>query len=206
MRLRIWLAIGLMLSAVTLAGCSFGRIARGPAPTPVPTKTLRPTFTHTPVKQAAAPLATPAPSGAVAQAPTAVLPTAAPATAAPPTETPAPPTPEPSPTPKSASFTVASTTVNVRGGPGTNYDVLGRLQQGQTYPVTGKNAAGDWWQFDYNGRSGWVSGQNVNVASPRPGSGGSQHPAPPRQRVRSRRARRSVLRPPSPRHRLQHRL
>ena len=77
-----------------------------------------------------------------------------------------PPSPTSSPTPESAGFTVASDTVNVRGGPGTNYAVLGRLQQGQTFPITGKNAAGDWWQFDYSGRSGWVFGQNVRVTSP----------------------------------------
>jgi len=55
--------------------------------------------------------------------------------------------------------------VNVRSGPGTNYSAIGRLQKGQSFPVTGKNPGGDWWQFDYNGRSGWVYGQNVAVTS-----------------------------------------
>ena len=166
MRLRIWLAIGLLVCAVALAGCSIGRVARAPAGTPVPTKTLRPTFTHTPAKPVPAAPATPVPPAATAVVITASAPAATADSAPAPTDTPVPPSPTLSPTPASASLTVASDTVNVRGGPGTNYAVLGRLQQGQTFPITGKNAAGDWWEFDYSGRTGWVFGQNVRVTSP----------------------------------------
>jgi hypothetical protein len=37
------------------------------------------------------------------------------------------------------------------------------LQAGQEFEITGKNADGDWWQFDYNGTPGWVAGSMVTV-------------------------------------------
>jgi hypothetical protein len=67
----------------------------------------------------------------------------------------------------------ANAVVNVRSGPGTNYAQIGRLQAGQSFVITGKNPTGDWWQFDFNGRSGWVlkelvrasGGERVQVAA-----------------------------------------
>lgn len=73
------------------------------------------------------------------------------------------PTPTPSPTPEFAELTARSN-ANVRSGPGTDYPVLGRLQTGATYRVTGRNEGGDWWQFLYDGRAGWVSGDLVTVS------------------------------------------
>jgi hypothetical protein len=147
MRYRIWAVIGVVLLTVALSSCTTGRVARGTVGTPVPTKTLRPTFTNTPAK----PTVTPSP-------------TEVPATATPeaPTDTPVPPTDEPSPTPEASKLT-ANSAVNVRSGPGTSYAQIGRLQAGQSFIITGKNSAGDWWQFDFNGRSGWVSGELVRA-------------------------------------------
>jgi hypothetical protein len=51
--------------------------------------------------------------------------------------------------------------VNIRSGPGTNYNLVGSANQGQRFTVTGKNQAGDWWQIDYNGQTGWVYGPLV---------------------------------------------
>ena len=157
MRYRIWVVIGVVLLAVALSSCMTPRAARGPVTTPVPTKTLRPTFTHTPAQ----PTMTSAP-------------TVAPATATPeaPTVTPEPPTAVASPT-SEVSRLSAPAAVNVRSGPGTNYAQIGRLQAGQSFAITGKNPAGDWWQFDFNGRSGWVlkelvrasGGERVQVAA-----------------------------------------
>jgi hypothetical protein len=48
------------------------------------------------------------------------------------------------------------TLVNVRGGPGTTYPVIGGLTPKQTVLVTGKNEAGDWWAVDLDGQTGWV--------------------------------------------------
>lgn len=46
--------------------------------------------------------------------------------------------------------------MNVRGGPGTNYNIIGAASAGERYAVTGRNDAGNWWQINYNGQSGWV--------------------------------------------------
>ena len=148
MRYRIWAVIGVVLLAVALSSCITPRAVRGPVTTPVPTKTLRPTFTHTPAQ----PTMTSAP-------------TAAPASATPeaPTDTPEPPTAVASPTSEVSRLT-APAAVNVRSGPGTNYAQIGRLQVGQSFAITGKNPAGDWWQFDFNGRSGWVLGELVRAS------------------------------------------
>ena len=51
--------------------------------------------------------------------------------------------------------------VQVRSGPGASNPVIGAAGPGQQYLVTGKNAAGDWWQIDDNGLPGWVSGESV---------------------------------------------
>lgn len=182
MRMRIWVLLALALLLAAATACTDNRISRGPITTPVPAKTLRPTFTNTPAKPTLTP--TPAP------------PTATPTPEAP-TATPEPPTPEATltPTPASAAFTVTSATLNVRSGPGTNYGAIGQVRQGQTFPITGKNAAGSWWQFDYNGRAGWVSGELVRVnggesvqvaanipaaptAAPRPTARPTTRPAP----------------------------
>lgn len=76
------------------------------------------------------------------------------------TPTPVPPTP--TPTPEFARLS-SGQVVNVRGGPSTQYPVLGQIQPGQTYQVTGRNEGQDWWQFDFNGQSGWVINSLVNV-------------------------------------------
>jgi hypothetical protein len=71
-------------------------------------------------------------------------------------------------------------TANVRTGPGTNYPVIGQVSPGQTYEVTGRNQASDWWQFNYQGQTAWVSGQFVqpNTAA-RNAAVPSNIPAPP---------------------------
>lgn len=49
-------------------------------------------------------------------------------------------------------------TMNVRGGPGTNYPIVGTATAGQQYAALSRNAAGDWWQIEYEGRLAWVYG------------------------------------------------
>lgn len=53
--------------------------------------------------------------------------------------------------------------INVRGGPGTNYPIVGALQPGERALITGQNEAGDWWQIQLDGDSGWVLGQLVTA-------------------------------------------
>jgi hypothetical protein len=163
MRFRYWAMIGLAMALVVVAGCRGDRPGQGFG-TPVPTKTLRPTFTYTPA------------------VPTAVPPTATPEI--PPTATPEPASPMPeaptsTPTPEKAAFTVTGTTVNVRGGPGTAYPRVGQLRAGQTFEITGKNATGDWWQFDLNGQPAWVVGNLVSATTTGNVEVATNIPAPP---------------------------
>lgn len=53
----------------------------------------------------------------------------------------------------------AAEQVNVRSGPGTNYDQVGVMVAGQTAPAVGRSAAGEWIQIEYPGAPGsraWV--------------------------------------------------
>ncbi len=50
----------------------------------------------------------------------------------------------------------ADAPLNLRGGPGTNYNVVGSLQTGQTADVVARNPSGDWWQISAGGVQGWV--------------------------------------------------
>jgi hypothetical protein len=70
--------------------------------------------------------------------------TVPPATAVPPTEA-AP----------SAMIQAGEGGVNVRSGPSTNFQAVGRLEPGETAVVTGKYA--DWWQIDYGSSPAWVA-------------------------------------------------
>lgn len=172
----------LMLIAATLAVAALmGACSPEPAPPP-PTRTPAPTFTPT-----VETLDTPADVNAAATAQAAVAQAAATQAALTVTGTqpitgsvqpPAPgtdqgaqpvpagpteaPTVAPTATPAAAEV-VISQQINVRGGPGTNYNVIGGAQPGQRFPVTGKNQAGDWWQINYNGQAGWVFGQLVTT-------------------------------------------
>jgi Tol biopolymer transport system component/serine/threonine protein kinase len=53
--------------------------------------------------------------------------------------------------------------INVRSGPGTNYDIVGATTAGAKLDVTGRSADSNWWRIDYHGQSGWVSGALASV-------------------------------------------
>lgn len=55
--------------------------------------------------------------------------------------------------------------VNVRSGPGTNFDIIGDLPQGATAPAIGRSAGGDWIQITYyvTGNVGWVYAPLVDI-------------------------------------------
>lgn len=58
----------------------------------------------------------------------------------------------------------ASQIVNLRGGPGTNYPVLGQANPGVNYRILGKNDVGDWWQIETSdGQAAWIIDQLVNA-------------------------------------------
>ncbi len=78
-----------------------------------------------------------------------------------------------------AAEVVINADVNVRGGPGTGYNILGAATPGQRFPVTGKNDAGDWWQINYNGQAGWVFGALVTAQNTEGVAVALNIPAPP---------------------------
>ena len=58
----------------------------------------------------------------------------------------------------------ATDLLNVRSGPGTNYDLVGALEAGGSATINGKNETGDWWQVTLaNGQQGWVYGVLVET-------------------------------------------
>ena len=153
MQRHIILAAVLALTLLAGAGCA----QLGPQPTLVPpTKTPKPTFTPT---TAALPAQTALPAPATA-APTATQPPPPPTATLAPTAAPPTPTATPIPAPK----LTANQSVNVRGGPGTNYALIGEIGQGQSHDITGRNAAGDWLQFSFRGQPAWVFAALVAVS------------------------------------------
>lgn len=155
--LRPWLIVALLL-ALVMTACGAEE-----APPPTPTKTPLPTFTPTPPETPTpivAPTNTPEPATPTpAEPPTSTLEPPTPTPAEPPTPTPEPPTP----TPAVPVAVIDNPTLNVRQGPGTNYSVIGQANNGDRFDIRGKNSAGSWWQIDFNGRDGWVSGDFVRV-------------------------------------------
>lgn len=65
--------------------------------------------------------------------------------------------------PGGPTATVLSARLNVRSGPGLNFDILTAVEFGDTYPIVGRNANSSWWQINVNGLIGWVSGALIAV-------------------------------------------
>lgn len=112
-------------------------VAFGDQPTSTSTPTNTPTPTITPLPPP--PTSTPEPTAS-------------------PTPTPVPPTP----TPRLALLAVNVPVLNVRSGPGTQYSVIGRLEQGDGVEIVGQidTPEGRWWQIRFDseaGDLGWVA-------------------------------------------------
>lgn len=149
---------------LALTGCA-GRPGQDAPPTVAavspPPASARPTA----VPSAPAPTAAPSPPApTVAPSATAAavaLPTAPPTAAAPATVEPATATPANAPaqaTPAAVAVLITGATANLRGGPGTEYPVIGQASSGQRFPALAFNsAAGGWWQIDAGGQPAWVS-------------------------------------------------
>jgi uncharacterized protein YraI len=142
-------------------GCSLSsRLGQLPSPNEsAPTRTPMPTFTPTAAGSAFVDISainTPTPLAQITQ-PQSVVPTPTPPPAEPPTAT-------PSPAPAEITVTVLQN-MNVRGGPGTNYSVVGAGQAGQSTKVIGRNADGTWLQVEYPSADGkgWVFTELVQV-------------------------------------------
>jgi Bacterial SH3 domain len=68
--------------------------------------------------------------------------------------------------PPTAACAVASSqgaAINVRSGPGTNFNAVGQLPNSQTALVIGRLGDNSWYQVNYNGILGWISASVVIV-------------------------------------------
>ena len=148
-----FLIIVAALVLILTQSCAVGNLlVRNEPPPPTATRTPKPTFTPTPPETATPAIA---PTNTATPEPTVTdIPLDTPTPDAPPTDTPVP-------TLEVARLVINNPTLNVRGGPGTNYPVVGRANNGERYDVTGKNSQGSWYQIDFNGQNGWVAGEYV---------------------------------------------
>ena len=80
--------------------------------------------------------------------------------------------------------TIVADALNVRGGPGTAYAVVGQAKAGQTYPITGKSADGKWLVINLGGKQGWVLGQYVKASGALDGLAVVKAPAAPKAAAR----------------------
>ena len=73
------------------------------------------------------------------------------------------------PAPSLLPVTEAAMTVNrranLRAGPDNSYPIIGEVEPGRQYPITGRNMAGDWWRIDENGRPGWIYDDLVELVN-----------------------------------------
>ena len=165
-----WRVAGCLVVMLLLAGCP--ATAEEPPNIP-PTRTPLPTFTPTPQGPVVDVAATDAAATAAAAA---VPPTPAPTNTS--AEPPPPTQPAATPTPDAATATT-SQAINVRGGPGTNYAIIGAAQPGTVFTIKGKDPTGAWWQVDYQGRDGWLFGQLVSAQNTGAVAVAQNIPAPP---------------------------
>jgi hypothetical protein len=156
---------------------------------PIPTREPAPTFTPTADIQApganvdpavAAAAATSAADAIATQSAAVTQPTAVPTDIPPDQAAPAEtPTVAPTATTTQSAEVVVNSQMNVRGGPGTNYNIVGAANPGDRYPVTGKNNDGTWWQINFNGQPGWVFGELVTAQGVQAVAIAPNIPAPP---------------------------
>ena len=81
-----------------------------------------------------------------------------------PTSTPTRIRPTATPTPATPYITTTRA-MNIRSGPGTNYDVVGYATAGEELIVTGKNADGTWWRIEFEGQDVWIYAFYVTVTN-----------------------------------------
>jgi hypothetical protein len=72
--------------------------------------------------------------------------------------------------PPTGYLITAGDALNIRSGPGTNFDIVGKMPFEAQAAVLARDASNTWWMIDYNGVVGWVSarigriepGANIN--------------------------------------------
>jgi hypothetical protein len=77
------------------------------------------------------------------------------------------PTATPLPEPDRPTAFVQVALLNLRAGPGTEFDLVGTAGEGTPLPISGRATAfPDWWQVQYNEGVAWVYGPLVRAAGP----------------------------------------
>jgi hypothetical protein len=170
---RIW-ALALLILAFTSVGCGLSGVISNLNANDQPTATHSvhslPTFTPTaPILVELQPTSNNTGSETTSSSDTAQTP---PESTEPepvePSPTPPPPS-EPTNTPEPQDGPVTVTVqkdMNVRGGPGTNYPVLGTAPAGASSTVVGRNADNSWLQVQYppgSSNTGWVYAGLVDI-------------------------------------------
>jgi len=77
--------------------------------------------------------------------------------------------PTPSPTKESTKtipYVTADKKVNLRSGPGKNYEIVGSLNAGEKLPVIGRNSDYTWWQVEAPVGAAWVAASVITVNNP----------------------------------------
>lgn len=140
-----------------LSGCRFfGRDTEAAVQPPL-LRTPHPTFTPT-TAEAVAPVAPPAQVNA------------AQGEAGPAPQNPAPAVAEPMAQAgpldqgNSPRAVVNSPLVNIRTGPGVDYEVVATVERGAEYDITGRDSSGEWWAICcVEGQGAWVNGEYVDT-------------------------------------------
>jgi uncharacterized protein YraI len=71
------------------------------------------------------------------------------------------------PEPQIYTGIVTSYNLNVRTGPGFNYPIVGRLNEGQQVSIYGRDVSGAWFKIGLpNGAQGWAASQYIQISIP----------------------------------------
>src|SRR4029450_5089881 len=65
----------------------------------------------------------------------------------------------------SGTATIATDVLRLRGGPGTGYDILDRMFQGESVTVLNGPRGDGWYQVSYHGQVGWAFGDYLDLGT-----------------------------------------
>lgn len=72
---------------------------------------------------------------------------------------------KPTQTPVPEPVVLVERDMNVRGGPGTYYPIIGSARPGDQFPIIGRNQTSDWWRVRYKGSLAWIYAPLVTTAN-----------------------------------------
>lgn len=72
---------------------------------------------------------------------------------------------KPTQTPIPEPIVLVERNMNVRGGPGTYYPIVGSAKPGDQFPIIGRNETSDWWRIWYYGTLAWIYAPLVTTAN-----------------------------------------